>query len=99
MDDVVADMIDDQSASSDTSLPNTSPAPGAAIGSQPILLPSQLRMISSLNRLPQMRKHFAFIYPSVNSHATIIARDVKRFEFHRKGEGVLRHLADHFELE
>ncbi|KAJ7577101.1 DUF676-domain-containing protein [Mycena floridula] len=33
-----------------------------------------------------------------NSHAVIISRDVKRFEWHRKGEGVIRHWADSFIL-
>jgi len=94
VDDVVADIIDGP-GSSDSSDSSSS----SATQQQPVLRPSQHRMVVSLNALPKMKKHFAFIHPLTNAHGTIIARDVKQFEFHRRGEGVLRHLADHFELE
>ncbi|KAF8512920.1 putative serine esterase-domain-containing protein, partial [Gautieria morchelliformis] len=66
--------------------------------SPPVLTETQHKIIASLNSLPQLHKHFAFIHPVMNSHAVIISRDVKRFDLHRKGEGVLRHWADRFEL-
>lgn len=65
---------------------------------QPMLTPSQLRMVAALNALPNLRKQLAFIEPTRNSHAQIVCRDVKRFETHRRGEGVIRHWADHFVL-
>lgn len=65
---------------------------------QPILTPGQMAMVESLNVLPQLSKHMAFIDPIRNSHATIISRDVKNFSFHKRGWGVLQHWADGFEL-
>lgn len=65
---------------------------------QPSLSASQLFMIQMLNALPQMTKHRVFIDPVMNSHATIISRDVKTFEFHKRGWGVLKHWADSFVL-
>ena len=65
---------------------------------QPILSSAQLTMASHLNAIPQVTKHLVFIDPIRNSHATIIARDVKNFEFHKRGWGVLRHWADGFVL-
>jgi len=72
----------------------SSPTSTTADGSQPNLLPSQRRMITNLNTIPHLKKRSAFIDGVMNSHGPIVARDVKRFSFHRKGEGVLRHLAD-----
>ncbi|KAG8951940.1 hypothetical protein FRC03_012300, partial [Tulasnella sp. 419] len=65
---------------------------------QPSLSDAQKRMISNLNTIPHLKKHFVFIDNVRNSHATIVCRDIKAFSFHRRGEGVLRHYADHFEL-
>ncbi|PFH51814.1 hypothetical protein AMATHDRAFT_58312 [Amanita thiersii Skay4041] len=66
--------------------------------SQPgILSPVQLRMAKSLNELP-LKKEVAFITEVRNSHATIICRDIKRFPFHQRGEGILRHWAVSFIL-
>ena len=65
---------------------------------QPTLSPSQLLMVQSLNSLPQMTKYKVYIDPTLNSHATIVSRDVKAFEFHKRGWGVLRHWADAFVL-
>ena len=65
---------------------------------EPHLTERQYKMIASLNALPQLKKERIFLDPMRNSHATIISRDVQSFEFHRKGEGVLRHWADHFIL-
>ncbi|THH03474.1 hypothetical protein EW145_g6225 [Phellinidium pouzarii] len=65
---------------------------------QPLLTPAQLAMVRSLNALPQLTKHRAYIDLLRNSHAAIIARDVAGFTFHRRGWGVLQHWADAFEL-
>jgi hypothetical protein len=62
--------------------------------SQPVLLPAQERMIANLNSIPHLKKQFVFYEGLTNTHATIVCRDIKRFSFHKKGEGVLRHLAD-----
>ena len=72
---------------------SSKPAPG-----QPLLTPAQRQMVRSLNSLPTMTKHRAYIDPLRNSHATIIARDVKGFPFHKRGWGVLQHWADAFVL-
>jgi hypothetical protein len=63
----------------------------------PMLSDLQLKLIENLNQLP-FHKHTAHFPGMFSSHAIIISRDVKRFEFHKKGEGVLRHWADHFIL-
>ncbi|GJJ10922.1 hypothetical protein Clacol_005151 [Clathrus columnatus] len=65
---------------------------------EPKLTPLQHKIIDRLNRLPQLQKHYAFIDKLMNTHATIISRDRKRFAFHVRGEGVLRHWADGFEI-
>jgi len=62
----------------------------------PRITPAQRRMVAALNSLPQLKKERAYITDVSNSHATIIARDIKNFEFHKIGEGVLRHWADAF---
>lgn len=78
--------------------PGTEPSKTTSSPTQPQLTAAQLQMVSSLNRLPNLKKQLAFIDPIRNSHATIVCRDVANFEFHRRGEGVLRHWADHFVL-
>ncbi|THH18061.1 hypothetical protein EW146_g2881 [Bondarzewia mesenterica] len=114
MEDAVADFVDSSSFDALQSLtPVSSPTPANGAtdsdskgkkeqkgkkNSEPRLTEGQYRMIASLNALPQLKKERAFIDPVRNSHATIISRDVKNFEFHRVGEGVLRHWADHFIL-
>ena len=72
---------------------SSKPAPG-----QPLLTAAQRQMVQSLNALPTITKHRAFIDPLRNSHATIVARDVKGFPFHKRGWGVLQHWADAFVL-
>lgn len=63
----------------------------------PIITPNHTRIATWLNSLP-IKKELAF-FPAVrNSHAMIICRDVKRFEIHRLGEGVVRHWAQSFIL-
>ncbi|KZT10130.1 DUF676-domain-containing protein [Laetiporus sulphureus 93-53] len=61
-----------------------------------ILTDVQLRLVRLLNTLPGLKKERAFIDPVRNAHGSIICRDPQRFEFHKLGEGVLRHWADHF---
>ncbi|GBE86549.1 Putative lipase [Sparassis crispa] len=65
---------------------------------QVVLTELQLRLVAWLNTLPNLKKELVFIHPVRNSHAVIISRDVKRFEFHKRGEGVLRHWADHLTI-
>lgn len=64
----------------------------------PFLTEMQVEIVGMLNTLPHLQKELAFIDPVLNSHAVIVSRDVKRFYHHKIGEGVLRHLADHFVL-
>ncbi|KAL1747599.1 putative serine esterase-domain-containing protein [Schizophyllum fasciatum] len=61
------------------------------------IAPLQRKMAAALNELP-IQKERAFIENVRNSHAVIISRDVKNFDWHRQGEGVIRHWADSFEL-
>jgi len=103
MDDVVADIIDNPGAEGGGAGEGGMIA-GAIIenplpsGGQPKLTPAQKRMVKNLNELPQLVKRLAFLHPMMNSHGTIICRDVKTFPFHLQGEGVLRHWADGFIL-
>ncbi|KAG8827679.1 hypothetical protein FRC19_001527 [Serendipita sp. 401] len=62
---------------------------------KPVLSELQLRLASSLNTLP-FHKYRAYFPGVFSSHAVIISRDVQRFSFHKQGESVLRHWADHF---
>ncbi|KAF8323474.1 putative serine esterase-domain-containing protein [Cantharellus anzutake] len=64
----------------------------------PRLTPLQLQMAMNLNSIPQLKKKLAYIDGVVNSHAVIISRDVKRFEVHKKGRGVVRNWAESFVL-
>lgn len=65
---------------------------------QPQFTATQLLMLDNLNSLPQLKKFFAFIDNVRNAHSVIVSRDVKNFPFHQRGEGVIRHWADHFEV-
>jgi hypothetical protein len=64
---------------------------------QPILTPMQRSMARSLNRLP-LKKERTYFPTARNSHGLIICRNVKKFESHRLGEGVVRHWANSFIL-
>jgi len=64
----------------------------------PKLTDSQRRMAESLNALPRLKKKLVYIDGVLNSHAVIIARDMKRFKFHERGLGVVREWADSFVL-
>jgi len=86
VEDIMVDIVDDP--------PVSISSPGSK--ETPRVTPAQRRMAASLNALPQLKKELVFIPDVRNSHATIIARDVQNFEFHRIGEGVLRHWADAF---
>ena len=81
--------------SDDTTQPESSSNDKASDVSD-ILAPVQIRMAQSLSKLSNLKKELVFIDPVFNSHAVIIARDVKRFKHHEQGHGVLRHAADHF---
>ncbi|KAJ3515181.1 hypothetical protein NLJ89_g1925 [Agrocybe chaxingu] len=63
----------------------------------PIITPTHQRIASWLNTLP-IKKELGFFPTVANSHGMIICRDVKRFEVHKLGEGVVRHWADSFVL-
>ncbi|KAJ7668317.1 putative serine esterase-domain-containing protein [Mycena rosella] len=88
----VVDLIEDDSIAAPLPDPER-----AATKAHPILTPTQRRIAASLNRLP-IKKERAYFPDVVNSHAMIICRDVKNFESHRTGEGVVRHWADAFVL-
>jgi len=94
VEDIVVDMIDESAN------PAPIPSPNGDQVSKVVLriTPAQRRMVAALNALPQLKKERAFITDVANTHGTIIARDVKNFEFHKIGEGVLRHWADAFIL-
>ncbi|KAJ6581475.1 putative serine esterase-domain-containing protein [Mycena capillaripes] len=64
---------------------------------QPVLTPTQHRIAAWLNRLP-LKKERAYFPNVLNSHAVIICRDVKNFESHRAGAGIVQHWADSFIL-
>ena len=92
---VVAELIDN----------NLNPVPSSYQSSKetstsrahPILTPNHKKIVNWLNLIP-IKKEIAY-FPGVrNSHAMIVCRDVKRFEFHRQGEVVLRHWANSFIL-
>ena len=89
VEDIVVDMVDDPVSS-----PNGNQTSKIVLRTTP----AQRRMVAALNALPQLKKERAFIGDVMNSHGTIIARDVKNYEFHKIGEGVLRHWADAFIL-
>ncbi|VDB94196.1 unnamed protein product [Peniophora sp. CBMAI 1063] len=62
----------------------------------PDFSPAQLRAHKHLNALPQLKKELVWIPEIRNTHAAVVARDVKNFPFHKIGQGVLRHWADSF---
>ena len=61
----------------------------------PIISPNHKKIVNWLNLLP-IKKVIVYFPDVWNSHPVIICRDVKYFESHRKGEGVLRHWANSF---
>ncbi|TFK63409.1 DUF676-domain-containing protein [Pluteus cervinus] len=92
VEDTVADYIDEPGPISSAS---NSEAAGATSPDHPILTPLQRRIAANLNKLP-LKKELAF-FPNVrNAHAVIVCRDIKRFELHKMGEGVVKHWANSF---
>lgn len=110
IEDAVVDYMDDAAPAAHRDEPSTSAdgTAGPGTGGKPAkasvatkgvgLTPLQRRMAKHLNTLPRFEKKLAFIDLVLNSHAVVVARDVKRFAFHERGHGVLRHLADHMVL-
>lgn len=89
MEDAVVDLIDN---------PDPSPMYQApASKAHPIISPAHRKIAGWLNTLP-IKKELAYFPRMVNSHATIISRDVHRFEAHRQGESVIKHWAESFVL-
>lgn len=91
MEETVVDLIDTPTPIHSISQPSTSNR------GHPIITANHKKIVNWLNLLP-IKKEFAY-FPAVrNSHAIIVCRDVNHFEFHRKGEGVVRHWANSFIL-
>ncbi|KAF7308797.1 DUF676 domain-containing protein [Mycena kentingensis (nom. inval.)] len=61
---------------------------------QPQLTPVQRRIAANLNTLP-LKKEIAW-FPEQHAHAVIVCRDIKNFETHKAGEGIVRHWANVF---
>jgi hypothetical protein len=91
VEDMVVDIVED----ANTSIPSQESTKDISKKS-PRISTAQRKMVAALNSLPQLKKERVYIPNMRNSHATIVARDVTRFEFHKIGEGVLRHWADAF---
>ncbi|PVF98129.1 DUF676-domain-containing protein [Serendipita vermifera] len=92
-----SERLADAIAHSPLILPSSSVKAAVASQGPEVLTPIQLNIIDTLNTLP-IEKYAAHFPGVFNAHAVIISRDVKRFPFHKRGEGVLRHWADHFIL-
>ena len=97
MEEVVVDLIDNNNNSpTDLSSP-ASISSSSSSRAHPIITANHKKIVNWLNVIP-IKKEVAY-FPGVrNSHAMVVCRDIKRFEFHRKGEGVLRHWANSFIL-
>ena len=76
----------------------TAPKPKADDPNQPILTPAHLKMIETLNSIPQLKKYRAYFPYVRNAHSVIIVRDPGVFPMHMDGMGVLEHWADRFVL-
>ncbi|GAA5865090.1 hypothetical protein JCM1840_005736 [Sporobolomyces johnsonii] len=85
------------SSSSSLSSPHTPHPEAVKYSTDPIFTPSQIFQIEHLNALPQLRKHFAYLPQSRNSHGAIIRRDA-RFEQHRVGKKVVDFWAREFRV-
>ncbi|KAF5383782.1 hypothetical protein D9615_003712 [Tricholomella constricta] len=101
------DMVEEGATTPDTSSTVRTPSASSALitdkkrkqhpREQPILSPLQHKIAGWLNQLP-LRKELAYFPDVRNAHALIVCRDVKRFEAHRRGEGIIRHWAASFIL-
>ena len=60
----------------------------------PTLTDDQKLVARWLNALPELKKELAMFKDVRNSHAMIVKRDVKRFQIHELGDGIVRHWAD-----
>ena len=103
MEDAMVDVLDSPGADSPFKRALEFNVPGwytpPSKSAKPIITPRQHKMIASLNRIPTLKKVSAYFHDvTPDTHAVIISRDVKRFAFHKKGEGVIRHWADGFEV-
>jgi len=85
MENAVAELIDDPDSSV---MAKTKPPP-----KQPILTAHQRKIVAWLNQLP-LKKELTFFPDVRNAHGMIVCRDVKRFEIHQRGEGLVRKWAD-----
>lgn len=92
MEEAVVDLIDNPAQSSSLYLPSKESS-----RTHPIITPNHRKIVNWLNLIP-IKKEIAYFPDVRNSHAMIVCRDVKRFEVHRQGEGVLRHWANSFIL-
>jgi len=61
--------------------------------SHPIIKDTHRKIAKWLNTLP-LKKELAYFPDIQQTHATIVSRDLQRFEFHKRGQPILRHLAD-----
>ncbi|KAF9530478.1 lipid particle protein [Crepidotus variabilis] len=83
MEDAVVDLMDN----------NDTSAFDIQSKAHPIISANHMKIATWLNTLP-IKKEIAYFPNLRNSHATIVSRDIKRFEFHRLGEPVIRHWAN-----
>ncbi|KDR80681.1 hypothetical protein GALMADRAFT_61407 [Galerina marginata CBS 339.88] len=90
MEEAVVDLIDN---------PDPSPIYQSEVSSKehPIITPNHKKIADWLNSLP-IKKELGYFPKVRNAHALIVCRDVKRFEAHKLGEGVVRHWATSFIL-
>jgi hypothetical protein len=91
VEEAVVDFIDNPAQSS------LYPSSKESSRTHPIITPNHRKIVNWLNLIP-IKKEIVYFPDVRNSHAMIVCRDVKRFEFHRQGEGVLRHWANSFIL-
>jgi len=61
--------------------------------SHPIIKDTHRKIAGWLNTLP-LKKELAYFPDIPQTHATIVSRDIQRFEFHKRGQPILQHLAD-----
>lgn len=86
--------LEDRTDQAVTALVNATTSKTPSPRSGPSLTAIQSSLAGSLNALPQMRKHLAYFEGILNTHAVIVCRNPQKVEVHKRGEGVLRHIAD-----
>ena len=97
VEEAVVDLIDNNPIPSSSSPSYPSSKKDSSSRPQPILTPNHTKIVNWLNLIP-IKKKLAYFPGIRNSHAVIVCRDVEHFEFHRQGEGILRHWANAFIL-